>query len=367
MKLKKIALTTAASLLVLVGAVTFLPLRAIAGLESPCNYISDLVATNPLSSDLASTGDDHMRCIKLALKTTFPNVNGAVTSTDEELNIVDGVTSSAAELNLLDGITGTVWSSGNDGSGSGLDADLLDGNSSAAFPILATATNTFSGTTNGNRGITLSNASNGASANGYFEVANDAGRSLLLRLTSTGYSGSIITNSPTGEHGVLYTAGAVGLSLGTNGTERMRILSDGSVINMTATAVQVNTISITPTTGSFTATLTGMTAGTTGTVFYRCILNTCTLSTGTSVNILGTSNANTLTMTGVPAAAQSTSGVCDNTITVNNGTAAFGSYCLSGGTMTFSIQNGTTSASSSGFTSSGNKGLSNWTVTYSTL
>lgn len=84
--MKKIALTAAATLLVLIGAVTFMPLRAIAGLETPCNYISDLVATNPLSSDLASTGDDHMRCIKLALKTTFPNVNGAVTATDEVLS-----------------------------------------------------------------------------------------------------------------------------------------------------------------------------------------------------------------------------------------------------------------------------------------
>lgn len=86
MRLKKIALTAAATLLVLVGAVTFMPLRAIAGLETPCNYISDLVATNPLSSDLASTGDDHLRCIKLALKTTFPNVNGAVSATDEVLS-----------------------------------------------------------------------------------------------------------------------------------------------------------------------------------------------------------------------------------------------------------------------------------------
>lgn len=89
MKLKKIALTISASLLVLVGAVTFLPLRAIAGLETPCNYISDLVATNPLSSDLASTGDDHLRCIKSVLKTTFPNVNGAVSSTDEQLSQIN--------------------------------------------------------------------------------------------------------------------------------------------------------------------------------------------------------------------------------------------------------------------------------------
>jgi hypothetical protein len=100
MKLKKIALMTAASLLVLVGAVTFMPLRAIAGLETPCNYISDLVATNPLSSDLASTGDDHLRCIKSVLKTTFPNINAAVTATDENLNALSAGLTAAGILEL---------------------------------------------------------------------------------------------------------------------------------------------------------------------------------------------------------------------------------------------------------------------------
>ena len=100
MNLKKIALSSAASLLVLVGAVTFLPLRAIAGLETPCNYISDLVATNPLSSDLASTGDDHLRCIKSVLKTTFPNINAAVTATDENLNALSASSTAAGILEL---------------------------------------------------------------------------------------------------------------------------------------------------------------------------------------------------------------------------------------------------------------------------
>jgi len=56
-----------------------------AGLETG-TYISDLVATNPLSSDLASTADDHIRLIKSTVKATFPNINNAVTVTDELLN-----------------------------------------------------------------------------------------------------------------------------------------------------------------------------------------------------------------------------------------------------------------------------------------
>lgn len=116
MRLNKIVWTTATSLLVLVGAVTILPLRAIAGLETPCNYISDLVATNPLSSDLASTGDDHMRCIKLALKTSFPNISGAVTSDQTELNYLDGATGTTGTGNTVRSasptFTGTIVAAG---------------------------------------------------------------------------------------------------------------------------------------------------------------------------------------------------------------------------------------------------------------
>lgn len=57
-------------------------------------YISDLVATNPTASDPKAQGDDHIRLLKSTIKTTFPNVAGAVTPTHAELNYVDGVTSS---------------------------------------------------------------------------------------------------------------------------------------------------------------------------------------------------------------------------------------------------------------------------------
>jgi hypothetical protein len=50
------------------------------------DYISDLVETNPPGTDPVSQGDDHIRLIKHVLKETFPNINGPVTSTDEELS-----------------------------------------------------------------------------------------------------------------------------------------------------------------------------------------------------------------------------------------------------------------------------------------
>lgn len=60
-------------------------------------YISDLVVTNPAGTDPKSQGDDHLRLIKATIRTTFPNIAGAVTVTQTELNRLAGVT----------GVTGT--------------------------------------------------------------------------------------------------------------------------------------------------------------------------------------------------------------------------------------------------------------------
>lgn len=126
-----------------------------AGLETG-TYISDLVATNPLSSDLASTSDDHIRLVKSTVKATFPNINGAVSASDENLSLLNGLSgtvwtsandgsASGLDADTIDGtaIVGSqIWTSANDGSGSGLSADVLDGLSSADFAQIA-ATNTF--------------------------------------------------------------------------------------------------------------------------------------------------------------------------------------------------------------------------------
>lgn len=56
-------------------------------------YISDLVTTNPTSTDPKSQGDDHIRLVKAALKTTLPNITGSVSATHTELNYSSGVTS----------------------------------------------------------------------------------------------------------------------------------------------------------------------------------------------------------------------------------------------------------------------------------
>lgn len=85
------------------------------------NYPSDLDSAIPTNLEFKSEGDDHLRNIKRVVKTTFPNITGAVTATHTklnlltsatlttaELNTLTGITATAAELNALDGITSTV-------------------------------------------------------------------------------------------------------------------------------------------------------------------------------------------------------------------------------------------------------------------
>ena len=67
------------------------------GLET-ATYISQLVDTNPTSSDPVSQGDDHLRLIKEVLQAQFTTLGAAaVTTTAAELNLLDGKTTLAPE------------------------------------------------------------------------------------------------------------------------------------------------------------------------------------------------------------------------------------------------------------------------------
>lgn len=81
------------------------------GLET-ATYINGLVVTNPLGTDPKSAGDDHLRLLKTVIKNTFPNLTGAVTPTQAELNYVAGVTSAIqTQLNAKQAtITGAATS-----------------------------------------------------------------------------------------------------------------------------------------------------------------------------------------------------------------------------------------------------------------
>lgn len=61
-------------------------------------YIDTLDPTLPLAGDPKSEGDNHLRLIKQVLKNTFPNVNGAIQATDENLDALRGL---SGRLNLV--------------------------------------------------------------------------------------------------------------------------------------------------------------------------------------------------------------------------------------------------------------------------
>lgn len=108
-------------------------------LES-ATYIADLTATNPDGLDQRSTADDHLRLIKAVLKATFPNANGAINATVAQMNYLVGVTS-AIQTQLDSKLASASYTAADvlaklltvDGAASGLDADLLDGQSSAYY------------------------------------------------------------------------------------------------------------------------------------------------------------------------------------------------------------------------------------------
>lgn len=81
------------------------------GLETG-TYIDSLNSSNPGATDSVAQGDDHIRLLKSTIKSTFPNITGAMTATHTELNLLDGCTANTTELNYVDVATlGTVEAS----------------------------------------------------------------------------------------------------------------------------------------------------------------------------------------------------------------------------------------------------------------
>ena len=80
-------------------------------------YPNQLNASWPLQLDVVREGAGHIRALKTVLATTFPNVTGAVTPTQVELNYVSGVTSAIqgqfssiqSQINTKGAIAGQTW------------------------------------------------------------------------------------------------------------------------------------------------------------------------------------------------------------------------------------------------------------------
>ena len=79
-------------------------------------YVNSLVPANPASTDGLAQADDHIRLIKSTIKNTFPNLTGAVTATQADLNNTTSIPSTLTDLGITDGTaSGQVLTT--DGSG----------------------------------------------------------------------------------------------------------------------------------------------------------------------------------------------------------------------------------------------------------
>ena len=79
-------------------------------------YVNSLVPANPASTDGLAQADDHIRLIKSVIKNTFPNLTGAVTATQANLNSTTSIPSTLTDLGISDGsASGQVLTT--DGSG----------------------------------------------------------------------------------------------------------------------------------------------------------------------------------------------------------------------------------------------------------
>jgi hypothetical protein len=121
--------------------------------------------------------------------------------------------------------------------------------------------------------------------------------------------------------------------------------------------------------GSFTATLTGMSGTTTGTVYYSIGVNGLVTLTVNNTGISGTSSTDAMTMTGLPSAIYPAYNREVPTFVVNNGVDSPGTAGIaSSGTITFTVAVVSGSAvqnSGTGFVTSGTKGLNtSWTLIY---
>lgn len=385
-----------------------LGVAALAGLET-VTHISDLNASWPLGSDLASTSDDHIRNIKTALKTDFPNISGVAPISSGSTVPANGIyIPSTNTLGFASNTTarGSVNSAGN-------------------WIISAPTSGTALSVTGANNPVQLLNFTSGSGGyitlqssgvdKGYFgagaAIGGSAGANTIalrsesdLQLLAGGSAtrvtiastGNITAAAPSSGEAFSVTAAANGdaisatapnttsqsfgiqIKAGTNSTDYVlnavnaantstyfRVRGDGAILGLGGVAGAL--VDMTPDKSTFTVTYTGMTAGTTGTASWVRNGNQVTLSLPV---LTGTSNSTSFTATGLPASIQPAS------LTQlfqfpnffeSNGAASSGTITVTAasGTLTFGVPTNLTN-STTGWAAAGTKGTAQTiTFTYS--
>lgn len=119
------------------------------------DYIDELVDTNPPGGDQLSSADDHIRLLKSVLQSTFPNLSGAMTATEDELNLLDDAVVTTDQINYLADVSASVQDQLNAKVGisaTAMDSHLLADNSAGYYLSLGNATGSINDSQHGNRG-----------------------------------------------------------------------------------------------------------------------------------------------------------------------------------------------------------------------
>lgn len=365
---------------------------ALAGLEV-VTHISDLNSSWPLGSDLASTSDDHVRNIKVALKTDFPNINAAVTATPANLNqltsntFTSSITGPAFIPNSASVPTNGIYLAGaNDlafASSSTLRFDLSTTAATLALPLTANSLNVTSSTVPSNGAYlsaanTLDFSTAGAkrieiSSTGATTFSSPSSGRFTVNALSGNFAAEFVGNSgASNSFGLLTTAGTNSSDSSfqadaSSGTPYFQVRGDGVLLGRGPTAAAL--VDMTPDKGTFTGTLTGMTAGTTGTVNWVRMGNVVLVYIAAAIS--GTSNLTTMTMTGLPAAIQpATTQIGQCPVTDSASGTIVGTFSITGGTLTFgrATLNVSVIMYAQAFQNSGAKGLpAGWLISYSLL
>jgi hypothetical protein len=196
----------------------------------------------------------------------------------------------------------------------------------------------------GMNGLKVNNTSANAAAFSNIIIQNNAVHRLDFGMTSSGFSGAVMTGGISGESAFINTvSGGNGLCIATGGTARLCFSNTGAASGSFTS------------TGSYTATVTGCTTSPTATVFYSVVGRIVTMTMPTTSC---TSNSTSWGFTGVPAAIRpatnNLAGVSRIACT-NNSVAEFGTCGIlvdTSGVITMT-RNGNTA----GFTASGTKGV----------
>lgn len=234
-------------------------------------YINSLNASNPASTDGLGQADDHIRLLKSTIKSTFPNIDAAVTATEDNLNLLTSFSSASgtsADLNLLAGqaaggltstelgylksVTSDIQAQLNaitvSASGNLATTDFAAANSGTGYGSLAydnSGNYTYTRVTNSNiRGAFSAGTNISIDGNGVISSPTSS----FTGGTGISISGSTITNSAPDQTVTLTGSGATSISgsypnftISSTDTDTNTTYTGGSGITVSGTTISADT------------------------------------------------------------------------------------------------------------------------------